>query len=188
MAEIQVKGGKAAPRVDLTAMVDLGLLLITFFMFTTTMAKPKAMQLQMPYKDSTMKDDMKNKVKEDEAITILLSKDHRLYYYEGLADDPTKPPQVNVTYFNEENGIRDVLINKKKKIKQLISQGVLYPDDQMTVIIKPDYNSTTDDLVNLLDEMTINQIPVFAVVDITDVDKGFISETEQANPNAGPSN
>ncbi len=181
MAEIQAKGGKSSPRVDLTAMVDLGLLLITFFMFTTTMAKPKAMQLQMPYKDSLMTKEDQNKVKADEAMTILLSKEHRIYYYEGIGDDPTKPPELKVTYFNDKDGIRDVLIAKKKKIKGLIAQGVLDTDDQMTVIIKPDENSTTDDLVNLLDEMTINQIPVFAVVDITPVDKEFITATEQAN-------
>lgn len=181
MAEVQVKGGKPSPRVDLTAMVDLGLLLITFFMFTTTMSKPKAMQLQMPYKDSTLTDEDRNKVKADEAMTILLSKDHRIYYYEGIGDDPLNPPKVEVTYFEENGGIRDVLIKKKKKVRDLIAQGVLTPDDQMTVIIKPDDNSTTDDLVNIIDEMAINQVPVFAVVDITDVDKEFIAETEKFN-------
>lgn len=181
MAEIQVKGGKAPPRVDLTAMVDLGLLLITFFMFTTTMSKPKAMQLQMPYKDSTLTIEDRNKVKADEALTILLSKDHRVYYYEGIGDDPLNPPKLEVTYFDENGGIRDVIIKKKQQVRDLINQGVLYADDEMTVIIKPDETSTTDDLVDILDEMTINKVPVFAVVDITDVDKGFIEETEKFN-------
>lgn len=172
---------KKVPTVDLTAMVDLGLLLITFFMFTTTMSKPKAMQLQMPYKDSLMTKEDQNKVKEDEAMTILLSRDHRIYYYHGIADDPENPPPLHVTYFNEHDGIRDVLIAKKKQVRDYIAQGRLTTGDQMTVIIKPDENSTTDDLINVLDEMTINQVPIFAVVDITPVDLEFIQETENAN-------
>ncbi|MFA6059806.1 MAG: biopolymer transporter ExbD [Taibaiella sp.] len=183
MAEIEVKGGKkGAPRIDLTPMVDLGFLLITFFMFTTTMSKPKAMEIQMPFKDDQLKEEDKNKIKNDEALTLLLSKDHRIYYYNGIGDDPTKPPVVEVTYFKDKDGIRDVLINKKKTVQSLISQGVLNAKDKAIVLIKPDENSTTEDLINILDEMTINAIPVYAVVDITPVDKDFIKATEAANP------
>lgn len=183
MAEIEVKGGKkGAPRIDLTPMVDLGFLLITFFMFTTTMSKPKAMEIQMPYKDEKLQDEDKNKIKNDEALTLLLSKDHRIYYYNGIGDDPTNPPQVQVTYFKDKDGLRDVLINKKKTVQGLISQGVLNASDKAIVLIKPDDNSTTEDLINALDEMTINGIQVYAVVDITPVDKDFINATEAANP------
>lgn len=183
MAEIEVKGGKKhAPRIDLTPMVDLGFLLITFFMLTTTMSKPKAMEIQMPFKDKNLQEEDRNKVKKDEALTVLLSKDHRIYYYHGIGDDPTNPPRVEVTYFKDKDGIRDVLINKKKTVQGLISQGVLGATDKVIVLIKPDVNSTTEDLINILDEMTINAIPVYAVVDITPVDKDFITATEAANP------
>lgn len=183
MAEIEVKGGKKhAPRIDLTPMVDLGFLLITFFMLTTTMSKPKAMEIQMPFKDKNLQKEDQNKVKKDEALTVLLSKDHRIYYYHGIGDDPTNPPQVEVTYFKDKDGIRDVLINKKKTVQGLISQGVLNAQDKVIVLIKPDVTSTTEDLINILDEMTINAIPVYAVVDITPVDKDFITATEAANP------
>lgn len=181
MAEIQVKGGKAPPRVDLTAMVDLGLLLITFFMFTTTMSKPKAMQLQMPFKDEQLKEEEQNKIKNDEALTLLLGKDHKIWYYEGIGEDPTNPPELKLTTFNDVDGIRDVIIAKKKKVRDLIASGVLSSDDKITVVIKPDENSVTDDLLKVLDEMTINQVPVFAVVDITEIDKEFITKTEAAN-------
>jgi len=183
MAEIEVKGGKkGSPRIDLTPMVDLGFLLITFFMFTTTMSKPKAMEIQMPYKDDKLQEEDKNKIKNDEALTLLLSKDHRVYYYNGIGDDPSNPPDVQVTYFRDKDGLRDVLINKKKTVQNLISQGVLRATDKAIVLIKPDDNSTTEDLINALDEMTINAIPVYAVVDITPVDKDFIKATEAANP------
>lgn len=184
MAEMEVKGAKkGAPRVDLTPMVDLGFLLITFFMFTTTMTKPKAMDIQMPYKDNKTKltDDEQSKIKESVALTILLSKNHRIYYYEGMGTDPNNPPDVKVTTFENSGGIRQVIIDKKKAVQSLIAQGALTATDKTTVLIKPDSNCTTKDLIGILDEMTINAIPVYAVVDITPVDQEFIQKTEKAN-------
>ena len=176
------KGKKLSTRVDLTPMVDLGFLLITFFMFTTTLSKPKAMEINMPYKDEKLKDEDKNKIKESTALTILLSKNHRVYYYEGMATNPEEPPTVKVTGFKPDKGIRDVLIKKKEAVDKLVQQGLLKADDKTTVLIKPDSTSTYADLVNMLDEMSINDITTYAIVDITDVDREFISATEQANP------
>lgn len=172
---------KESPTVDLTPMVDLGFLLITFFMFTTTMTKPKAMDIQMPYNDKQLTDEDKNKIKNSVALTILLSKNHRIYYYEGIGDDPDNPPKLEVTYFKPTDGIRDVLIKKDQEVQNLVAQGLLSPTDKTTVLIKPDSTSTTKDLIGILDEMTINAIPIYAVVDITDVDREFISETEKAS-------
>lgn len=178
------KGKKLSTRVDLTPMVDLGFLLITFFMFTTTMSKPKTMEINMPFKDENLKPEDESKIKASTALTILLSKDHRIYYYEGLGDDPNNPPNVQVTYFKPTDGIRDVIINKGKKIKELKQQGALSASDKLTVLIKPDDNSTYEDLVNILDEMSINDVRIYAVVDITPVDKEFIDLTEGANAGA----
>lgn len=175
------KGKKLSTRIDLTPMVDLGFLLITFFMYTTTMSKPKTMEINMPYKDENIKEEEQSKVKSSTVITVLLSKEHRIYYYEGIGDDPTKPPQLNVTYFKQKDGIRDVIINKKKAVEELKAQGALAAKDQATIIIKPDETSTYEDLVNMLDEMSINDVKVYAIVDITPVDKEFIAATEQAN-------
>lgn len=175
------KGKKLSTRIDLTPMVDLGFLLITFFMYTTTMSKPKTMEINMPYKDEKITEEEQTKIKASTVISVLLSKDHRIYYYEGIGDDPTKPPQLNVTYFKPKDGIRDVLINKKKAVEELKASGALGPKDQVTIIIKPDVTSTYEDLVNMLDEMSINDIRVYAIVDITPVDKEFIQMTEQAN-------
>ncbi len=177
------KGKKLSTRVDLTPMVDLGFLLITFFMFTTTLSKPKTMEINMPYKDENIKDnDPPTKIKASVALTMLLSKDHRVYYYEGLADDPNVPPELKLTYFRPKDGIRDVIIDKKKRVEELRQQGALTSKDLLTILIKPDGNSTYEDLVNALDEMAINDVRVYAIVDITDVDKEFIQLTEQANP------
>jgi len=175
------KGKKLSTRIDLTPMVDLGFLLITFFMFTTTLAKPKTMEINMPYKDPSMKQEDQNKIKESVALTILLSKNHKIYYYEGMATDPTKPPDMKGTTFAAKNGIRDEIIAKKKNVDAMKQSGALGPKDQMTVLIKPDTTSTYGDLVNMLDEMNINDVRVYAIIDITDVDQEFIKVTEVAN-------
>lgn len=174
------KGKKMSTRVDLTPMVDLGFLLITFFMFTTTLSKPKTMQINMPT-DEKVEEADKTKIKASTVITVLLSKNHRIYYYEGIGDDPTKPPDVKVTYFKPKDGIRDVIINKKKMVADMVRSGQLGPKDQTTILIKPDNNSTYEDMVNILDEMSINDVRVYAIVDISPVDQEFITLTEQAS-------
>jgi len=175
------KGKKLSTRIDLTPMVDLGFLLITFFMYTTTLAKPKTMEINMPYKDPNLKQEDQNKIKESVALTVLLSKNHRVYYYEGMATDPNKPPDLKVTNFAQKGGIRDEIINKKKEVDAMKAAGTLGPKDETTVLIKPDTTSTYSDLVNMLDEMSINDIKVYAIIDITDIDQNFIKETEAAN-------
>lgn len=174
------KGKKLSTRVDLTPMVDLGFLLITFFMYTTTLAKPKTMEINMPYKDENMQKD-KTKVKSSAAMTILLSKNHRIYYYEGIGDDPIHPPELKVTYFKAKDGIRDAIIEKIKKVNELKAQGLLTATDNATFLIKPDDNSTYEDMVGILDEMNINDAKVYAIVDITQQDQDFIHATEAAN-------
>jgi biopolymer transport protein ExbD len=194
MAEIDTSGGgkkkgpgvkkakKLSTRIDLTPMVDLGFLLITFFIFTTTMSKPKTMEIMMPTEDSIKKEDQ-TKAKDYCTMTILLSKEHRVYYYIGLADDPLAPPALEVTYFQNRNGIRDALIAHKKKVYEERLNGMPghKADDEPVIIIKPDYNSQYEDMVNILDEMQINGLNTYAMIDITDVDKGFIAATEAAN-------
>jgi biopolymer transport protein ExbD len=177
------KGKKLSTRIDLTPMVDLGFLLITFFMYTTTMAKPKTMEINMPYKDEQLKDEEKNKLKASAALTVLLSKNHRVYYYEGIGDDPNKPPELQVTYFTAQKGIRDVIIAKKKMVDELKRTGGLGPKDEATVLIKADTTSTYSDVVNMLDEMNINDVKVYAIIDISDIEQGFIKATEEANGN-----
>jgi biopolymer transport protein ExbD len=178
------KGKKLSTRIDLTPMVDLGFLLITFFMLTTTLAKPKTMEINMPYKDPALKEEEKNKLKASAAMTVLLSKNHRVYYYQGIGDDPTKPPDLQVTYFTAQKGIRDAIIAKKKFVAGLKASGALGPKDEATILIKPDTTSTYSDLVNILDEMNINDVKVYAIVDISDVEQGFIKATEDGSPGA----
>jgi biopolymer transport protein ExbD len=177
------KGKKLSTRIDLTPMVDLGFLLITFFMYTTTLAKPKTMDNNMPFKDNNRTEKQNSKVKSSTALTVLLSKSHRIYTYAGIGDDPTKPPELNpISIAKNTVGLRKVIIKKKQEIQQLKQSGVLSPTDQITVLIKPDTSSTYKDLVDVFDEMTINDVKVYAKVDITEQDRDFIKKTLEANP------
>jgi biopolymer transport protein ExbD len=174
------KSKKQSTRVDMTPMVDLGFLLITFFMLTTTMAKPKTMDLIMP-KD-TEKVEEQNKVKESTALTILLGKKNQVYYYEGLAQDPnasSNPDFFKATSFANKDGIRDVIIKKRDEVAKLRSSKG-QPED-VVIMIKADDGAVYQNFVDILDEMAINRIQKYATVDITDQDKEWIKSTEASN-------
>ena len=173
MAEMEVKGGggkkgpgvkkskKQSTRVDLTPMVDLGFLLITFFMFTTTLSSPTAMKLTMP--DETAKPEEQNEAAKAGAFTVILGKNDQVYYYEG--DDPKTMQVTNL------KGIRDKILDKKGRT----------PADKLVVIIKPDQDATYKDTVDLLDEMTINDIKKYAMVAVRPDEYSLFQQTEAAN-------
>lgn len=155
------KGKKLSTRVDLTPMVDLGFLLITFFIFTTTMSQPTAMRLFLP-KDVD-KPEEQNKVKSSAVLTIMLGKNDQIYYYEG--DDPTKLQSSNY------KAIRDIVIDKKKRTD---------PKD-FVVVLKPTQDASYKNTVNILDEMTIDAVKRYAMVDISPGEYQLIQATESAN-------
>jgi len=155
------KGKKLSTRVDLTPMVDLGFLLITFFIFTTTMSQPTAMRLFLP-KDVKNPEEQ-NKVKNSAVITLLLGKEDRIFYYEGDSAAGMKP-----TDFKK---VRDIVIDKKNRTD---------PKD-FVVVIKPTVDATYKNTVNILDEMTIDDIHRYAMVDITPDEYKLILATEAAN-------
>lgn len=151
------KGKKLSTRVDLTPMVDLGFLLITFFIFTTTMSQPTAMKLFLP-KDADNPEDQ-NKAKESGVITLLLGKDNNVFYYEGqLAPDGSN---FKSSTFKE---IRTVLLDKKARTNE----------KDLVVVLKPSSESTYKNVVDILDEMTINVLKRYALVDISDVEEQLV--------------
>jgi biopolymer transport protein ExbD len=155
------KAVKKSTKVDLTPMVDLGFLLITFFVFTTTMSTPTAMRLLLP-KD-TDKPEEQNKAKESGALTLLLGKDRNVYYYEGILS----PDGANFKSTNF-GGLRKVILDKKKSTNA----------EDLVIVIKPDNDSQMRDVVDALDEMTINGIKRYAMVDIADAEVSLIKATE----------
>jgi biopolymer transport protein ExbD len=157
MAELDTSGGggkkggkirtkKMSTRVDLTAMVDLAFLLITFFMLTTTLAKPQAMDLAMPDKDK--KEEQQLTVADNRTMTILLGSNNRLEWYMGLVDKPLSPPSVDGY---GKNGIRKALIEKKREVIAMTGD----PAKGLIVLIKPSEKSNYRNLVDILDEMAI---------------------------------
>jgi biopolymer transport protein ExbD len=179
MAEMDTSGGgghkkgpgvkkakKMSTKVDLTPMVDLGFLLITFFVFTTTMSQPTAMKLFLP-KDTDEKD--QNKAKESGSLTLLLGKNRTVYYYEGIL----KPDGSNFKNTNF-SGLRQVILDKKRST----------PPDDLVIVVKPDNDATFKDVVDVLDEMTINVIKRYAMVDIAEPEVQLITATEGGSPAA----
>jgi len=144
-------------RVDLTAMVDLAFLLVTFFMLTTTLSKPKAMDLAMPV-------DVENPdgVPESRSITLCLGKDNKLLLYKGLS---TTPQILNYG----KNGLRKALLDAKKEIKRNTGKEAI-------VIVKPSDHSVYGNLVDALDELNITKTNIYAVVDITDKDVDLLKK------------
>lgn len=189
MADIDVSGGdshkkgpgvkkakKLSTRVDMTPMVDLGFLLITFFIFTTTMSTPATMKLFMP-KDEKDKD-KQTEVKESGALTIMLGKNNGVYYYEGqLKEDGSN---FKTSTFKE---IRDEIIKKKNDVIDLARRMGKTDslDKDLVVVIKPNTEATYKNTVDMLDEMTINQVHRFALIDITEDENKLIKATESSN-------
>jgi len=157
------KAKKMSTKVDMTPMVDLGFLLITFFIFTSTMSQPTAMNLFMP-KDVD-KPEEQNKVKESGAFTIMLGKNDVVYFYEGM--DPAAEGNFRTATFKT---IRDEIIRKRQNTST----------EDLVMIIKPTPDATYKNTVDILDEMTINEIKRYAMVDISDVEYQLVKITESA--------
>jgi len=166
------KPKKLSTRVDLTPMVDLGFLLITFFVFTTTMSKPTVMKMNEP-KDEKPEEQMK--VKESAVMTILLGKADQIYYYMGTLTEEGASQQFKTSNYKD---IRQVILDKKNSVPD----GGKSKSDLM-YIIKADQESTFKNVIDILDEMSINAVPPghYAEVDMSDTEAQLIKLTEQAN-------
>ena len=157
MAELNT-GKKSMPRVDLTAMVDLAFLLITFFMLTTSISKPYAMDVAMPDKTESDSQDQLD-VADNRTITLLLGSDNKIEYYMGLLDRPIEGPSV-VDY--GKNGIRPILLEKIKQVPQITGD----PEKGLIVIIRPSEKANYKNLVDILDEMKIVDAKQYMIGDI----------------------
>jgi biopolymer transport protein ExbD len=167
----KVRSKKLNSKVDLTAMVDLAFLLITFFMLTTSLSKPQSMDLGLPDKKSEEVND--TKVDENRTMTILLGANNKIQHYMGFFEEG-KPK----TSSYGKSGIRAELLKQKAKAVQYSGD----PKKGLIVIIKPSKKSTYKNLVDVLDEMAINKIDVYAIVDITPEEEKGIDGTTGTTP------
>ena len=154
---------KKDTRVDLTPMVDLGFLLITFFVFTTQLSQPTVMNLDMPYD----KVDPGDKICESCVLTLLLQANNTIQYYKGM---PESNPVVMQTSFAPD-GIRNIILQKKKEIQKIKGHA-----DDFVLIIKSADGSTFQNFVDIVDEVAINNIKHYYLDEITAADKKLFSQ------------
>ncbi|WP_304198382.1 biopolymer transporter ExbD [Flavobacterium alvei] len=155
----KVRSKKQNSKVDLTAMVDLAFLLITFFMLTTTLSKPQAMELGLPDKEKPNEEDQNIKVDENRTMTIMLGDNDKLVRYVGLLATPVAGGAPKDFIYGKE-GIRKELLSRKAAVLKYTGD----PKKGMIVIIKPGKKSNYRNLVDILDEMAIVDVPTYAIV------------------------
>lgn len=184
---------KMSTRVDFTPMVDLGFLLITFFMLATTLSKPQTMEVALPSKEKVKEADQTT-IKASRAVTILLGKDNKVYYYEGTRENDIDPDLIPTDF--SPNGIRQFLIKKNYQVmakvrelkveqesKRLSDKAFEKRKDEIIsdkkapiVIIKGTDESSYKSLIDILDEMAICNIGRYAIVDITPFDLELLAK------------
>ena len=146
-------------KIDMTPMVDLGFLLITFFVFTTTMSTPKATDLFMPKDDSTDS----TKLPKSLALTVLLDNNNRVYYYNGDFADALHANEIFETNYSTINGIGKIIRQKQKDI----DASGKFTDGRkgLMLLIKPTSSFDYKNVVDALDEAVINDVRKYAIVE-----------------------
>jgi len=181
MAEIDTSGGgghkkggkvrakKMSTRVDMTPMVDLGFLLITFFMLATSMSKPTSMTLSVPHKEKDEARKDTEPLKASKVLTIFLGKNNEVYLLDGVAADDEKAPSAlqTVSYGTD---LREGIFKSKQRV------NASFPPEEdgsepFVVVLKPTPVSNYKNLVDVLDEMAITKTKRYALVD-------FLTESE----------
>lgn len=150
----KVRVKKSSTKIDMTPMVDLAFLLLTFFILTTTFNKPKTMEVNMP--DKVQDEKEQTKINEKDILNLVLSENNKIHWWIGLT------PPVTTTGYGK-NGVRKVLLEQNRANPKLM------------VLIKPENNSKYENMVDILDEMDITATKRFAIVDFTPDDKTIIS-------------
>ncbi len=146
-----IRSKKLSTRVDLTPMVDLGFLLITFFIFTTTMQESNAMKLVLPDDSDT---DIPTTAAESKTISFILGADDTIHYYNGL----NRAAMTTTNY--SPSGLRAVIQQKIMAVKKQFGQM-----GEVVVLIKPTAASNYKNLISMLDEMLINDVKKYVMVE-----------------------
>lgn len=152
----KVRSKKLSSRVDLTAMVDLAFLLITFFMLTTSLTDKRAMDLILPEKGEAS-----GKVDENRTLTVLIYKDDKLRCFMGkLSENQAK----EISLDDSREFRREIVARKRQALAYSAAAG--HPERGLIVLIKPGKTAKYGNLVNVLDEMAISDVGTFAISDL----------------------
>jgi len=161
----KIRSNKLSSKIDLTAMVDLAFLLITFFMLTTTLSKPVSMNLSMPEQNG-----QPSKVDENRTMTILVGDHNKTKCYMGkLSANPSK----TITLGSNRELRRELAVRKKEVLAYAAANKKT--EQGLIVLIKPDKTSNYGNLVDILDEMAISEVPTYAITSIEKDETEFLN-------------
>lgn len=164
------KGSRRAKRhstkVDFTPMVDLGFLLITFFILTSQLQEPKAMNLIMPANGPSMP------VKTSTVLTIVPMENNRVFFYHGKFEEAVRDNSFGITTYDSQNGVGSLIRQKQ----QLLSQTKSFSASDVLLIIKPSSNSSLKNVIDALDEVSINGVHHYSFVDLDPVEQAFLKK------------
>ena len=173
----KVRSKKSNAKVDLTAMVDLAFLLITFFMLTTSLSKPQSMDLGLPDKEEDKTKDKPIKVDQKRTMTIIMGKDNQIKWFHGLLATP-EPGGAPTNAVYGKNGLRKEILKRVVSVNEYCQTLPTYKKgDGLIVIIKPSKTSTYRNLIDVLDKIAICKDPSYAIVnDITPEEQKLVDE------------
>ena len=143
-------------KTDMTPMVDLGFLLITFFVMTVQMSRPGSMRLNMPT------DGTNTPVPQSDALTIMLGANNTIYCYNGDWYDAIQTGKIITTNYSDKGGLRDIIIQKQKWLD--INRAKAEGRNGLMLIIKPTAAATYKNVVDAIDEVTINDVKKYVMV------------------------
>lgn len=153
----------AALNMDMTPMVDLGFLLITFFIFATTMEEKKASTLVMPKQGDP------THVAESKALTLILDKDNKVFVYSGKWEDAVKTNSVVETNYNVHHGLGSLIRERQQALGKEKSHLML--------LIKPLGNASYQNIIDALDETLINNVERYAIVEASLEEENYIQKS-----------
>ncbi len=157
---------KLSTKVDLTPMVDLGFLLLTFFVFNSKISEPKVADLKLP------KDGPPSKQPETGALTVFPLDDEKIFYYHGILQEALASHAYGYTNYNLKDGLGKLIRDKHAAMDR---QATTSRKDLM-LMIKPSDNLNYGRVVDILDEMLINQVGKYAIVDISDEENKLLHD------------
>jgi biopolymer transport protein ExbD len=159
----KVRAKKMSTRVDMTPMVDLGFLLITFFMLATTMSKPTAMSVFFPDKQDKEQPEETEPLKASKVLTLFLGANDDVYYLDGVAADDDKA-EASLKTVRYGNDLRNAIFASAQRINSQNPKDEK-GNDPFVVVIKPTVVSSFKNMVDVLDEMAITKSKRYALVD-----------------------
>jgi biopolymer transport protein ExbD len=155
-------------KIDMTPMVDLGFLLIAFFVITTEMSKPTVADLYMP------KDGKPILLGNSNALTVLLGKNNTVFYYHGDWEYAKKGGQIFQTNFSYNKGLGEIIRNKQQwlDINRTNKEG----RNGLMLLIKAANEANYENVLKALDEIAINQVKKYAIVKLTSAESDFLKD------------